>query len=57
MKKEVTSAIIRLGRKKSISELVALNLPDQILASAIEACSDSWFSRISIVALMNAVGP
>ena len=51
-KKEVVNAIIRLGRKKSIAELVALDLPDRILASAIEACSDTWFSGISIAALM-----
>jgi hypothetical protein len=50
---EVAMTIISIGRSHRFSDLISLNLPDDILKNTIELCSESRFSSLSNETLLN----
>jgi hypothetical protein len=53
---EVAKAIISIGKKHSVSDLVTLEMPAAILKKTVELCSEPRFARISgeaLIALFN----
>ena len=52
-REKIAKAILDIGRKHTISALFALELPETILSSAIDLCSESRFSKISSDVLLD----
>lgn len=50
---EVSKAIIAMGKKGSISDLLSIEMPAPILRNVIELCAESRFAGISREALLN----
>lgn len=49
---EVARAIISIGKKHSVSDLISLDMPAAILQKTIELCSEPRFEKISSDALL-----
>ncbi|WP_446807917.1 hypothetical protein ACH50O_11400 [Methylomonas sp. 2BW1-5-20] len=49
---EVARAIISIGKKHSVSDLLSLDMPAAILKKTIELCSESRFEKLSRDALL-----
>ena len=49
---QIAKAILKIARRRSVSDLVSIEIPANILKRMIELCSNSKFSKIADIALL-----